>query len=60
MESINEPTAIVELNVGHFDVPEDDPQNELIRFEMNKQQLSEALQQIEKIEAKLASFQQQD
>jgi hypothetical protein len=55
VESINEPTAIVELNIGQHDRPEDDPLNELVRFEMTKEQLKE----IERIETKLASFGQE-
>mmetsp|Transcript_17952 Transcript_17952/g.30535 ORF Transcript_17952/g.30535 Transcript_17952/m.30535 type:complete len:188 (+) Transcript_17952:13-576(+) len=58
--SLTEPTAIIELNVGKHDIPSDDPRNNLFRFEMTKDQLSDTLKQIESIENTLASFNNQE
>ena len=39
--------------------PKTTPEDELVRFEMTKEQLKETIQQIERIETKLASFGQE-
>eukprot|EP01096_Ripella_sp_DP13-Kostka_P010119 TRINITY_DN3940_c0_g1_i1.p1 TRINITY_DN3940_c0_g1~~TRINITY_DN3940_c0_g1_i1.p1 ORF type:complete len:202 (-),score=123.60 TRINITY_DN3940_c0_g1_i1:20-598(-) len=54
--NINQPTAIIELTTGLSGSPVDAETNEVVRFEVERNQLAEIISKVESIEARLLAI----